>query len=67
MATKLEKALKRELDIDGNPYMLTIDPAGLKIVPKGKRNGIEVGWKSIISGDAALATALNASVDQTGN
>jgi hypothetical protein len=67
MATKLEKALKRELDIDGNPYMLTIDPAGLKIVPKGKRNGIEVGWKSIISGDAALATALNASVEQTGN
>jgi hypothetical protein len=67
MATKLEKALKRELDIDGNPYMLTIDPAGLKIVPTGKRNGIEVGWKSIISGDAALATALNASVEQTGN
>ncbi|HWA36892.1 MAG TPA: hypothetical protein VG873_03425 [Burkholderiales bacterium] len=67
MATKLEKALKRELDIEGNPYMLTIAPEGLKIVPKGKRNGIEIGWKAIVSGDAALATALNASVEQTGH
>ena len=28
MATKLDKALKRELEIDGKPYMLTIDPTG---------------------------------------
>ena len=62
MATKLEKALKRELDIEGAPYMLTIDPQGLKLVPKGKRNGLELTWKSLVSGDAALASALNASV-----
>jgi hypothetical protein len=34
----------------------------LKLVPKGKRNGLELGWKSLISGEAALATALNASI-----
>ena len=62
MATKLEKALKRELIIGDQPYMLTIDPQGLKLVPKGKRNGLEVAWKDLASGDAALATALNASV-----
>ena len=62
MATKLDKSLKREIDIDGKPYMLTIDPQGLKLVPKGKRNGLEVAWKDLASGDAALATALNASV-----
>ncbi len=28
---------------------------------KGKRKGIELTWASIIGGDAALATALNAS------
>ena len=62
MATKLEKPLKREVSIDGQPYMLTISPDGLKIVPKGKRNGLELTWKSLISGEAALATALNASL-----
>jgi hypothetical protein len=62
MATKLEKPLKREVAIDGQAYMLTITPEGLKLVPKGKRNGLELAWKSLVSGEAALATALNASV-----
>lgn len=62
MATKLEKALKREIEIDGKPYMLTISPEGMKLVPKGKRNGLEIAWKDLASGDAALATALNASL-----
>ena len=62
MATKLDKHLKREIEIEGQPFMLTISPEGLKIVPKGKRNGVEIAWKAIVSGDAALATALNASL-----
>jgi hypothetical protein len=62
MATKLDKALKREIEIDGKPYMLTLTPEGLKLVPKGKRNGLEIAWKDLASGDAALATALNASL-----
>ena len=40
MATKLDKTLKREIDISGNPFMLSISPEGLKLVPKGKRNGL---------------------------
>ena len=62
MATKLDKHLKREIEIEGQPFMLTISPEGLKIVPKGKRNGLELAWKALVSGDAALATALNASL-----
>jgi len=62
MATKLEKPLKREVSIEGQPYMLTIAPEGLKLVPKGKRNGLELAWKALISGEAALASALNASL-----
>jgi hypothetical protein len=62
MATKLEKALKRELEIDGKPYMLTIAPEGLKLVEKGHRKGLELAWKDVLSGDAGLAAALNASV-----
>jgi hypothetical protein len=62
MATKLDKPLKREVTIEGKPFMLTLDPRGLKLVPKGRRKGIEIAWKDVVSGDAALATALNASL-----
>jgi hypothetical protein len=65
MATKLEKALKRELDVEGKAYMLTIDPVGLKLTEKGHRKGLEIAWKEVVSGDAALAAALNASVDKS--
>jgi hypothetical protein len=62
MATKLEKPLKREVEVDGKPYMLTIAPQGMKLVPKGRRKGYEIAWKDFVSGDAALASALNASL-----
>ena len=65
MATKLEKPLKREIEIEGKPYMLAIDPAGLKLTEKGHRKGVELGWKDLVSGDAGLAAALNASVDKS--
>jgi hypothetical protein len=62
VATKLDKSLKRELDVEGAPYIVTISPEGLKIVPKGKRKGHELTWKDLLSGEAALAAALNASL-----
>lgn len=62
MATKLDRVLKREIGIEGEPFMLTITPDGLKLVPKGRRKGLELSWKSLVSGEAALATALNASL-----
>lgn len=64
MATKLDKPLKRELKIDGRPYMLTIAPLGMKLVPKGKRKGQELAWEAFVNGEAALAQALNASMQQ---
>jgi hypothetical protein len=62
MTTKLERPLRRELEIDGEPYTLTIAPDALKLTQKGKRKGVELAWKDLVSGDTALATALNASV-----
>lgn len=62
MATKLVKALKREIDIDGKPYMVTLSPEGLKLTEKGKRLGKELTWKDLLSGDAALSSALHASL-----
>ena len=64
MATKLDKTLKRELEIDGAVYTLTLSPQGVKLVPKGKRTGHEVTWKDLLGGQAALAGALNASLEQ---
>jgi hypothetical protein len=62
MPTVLDKTLKRALTIEGKPFVLTISPAGFKIVPKGKRKGPEILWSAVVNGDAALATALNASL-----
>jgi hypothetical protein len=62
MTTRLEGALKREIDVDGRPYTLTINPQGLTLVPKGRRKGVQLEWDALVSGEAALATALNASV-----
>ena len=64
MTTKLDKALKREVDIDGKAYILTIDPQGLKLVEKGRRKGQELQWSDIVNGEAALAFALRASLDK---
>jgi hypothetical protein len=64
MATKLEKPLKREIQVSGKPYVLTVTPAGFKLVPKGKRKGQELSWEALVSGEAALAVALNASLER---
>ena len=60
--TPLDKPLRRELEVDGRSYTLTLDPQGLKLTPKGKRKGLELRWQDLVSGDAALATALQASL-----
>lgn len=62
MTTRLEGPLKREVEIGGIAYTLTITPQGLKLVLKGKKTGFELDWDALVSGDAALATALNASL-----
>jgi hypothetical protein len=64
MATKLDKTLKREIRVDGKPYIVTLDPDGLKLTAKGRRKGQELRWKDLLSGEAALAVALNASLGE---
>lgn len=66
MTAKLDKTIKRELEIDGKTYTIAIGPEGIKVTEKGRRNGPEVSWKSIISGETSLNSSLNQSVDATG-
>lgn len=63
MTTKLDKALKREILVGEQPYTVTLDAQGLKLVEKGRRKGVELLWKDIVGGDAQLATALRATVE----
>jgi hypothetical protein len=62
MTTALDHPIKRELELDGTLYTLTISPEGIKVTEKGKRKGQEITWRDIISGDAALRRDLSLSV-----
>ncbi|GAB3380496.1 hypothetical protein [Lysobacter fragariae] len=52
MTTKLDKPIRREIEIDEKAYTLTIDGEGLKLVEKGRRNGREFRWKELLGGEA---------------
>ena len=62
MTTKLEGTLKRELTIGRTAYTLTLSETGFTLALKGRRNGLDLRWAELVSGEAALATALNASL-----
>jgi hypothetical protein len=60
--TKLEGVLKRELLIGRTAYTLALSPQGFVLALKGRRKGLEIKWADLVSGEAALSTALNASL-----
>ena len=62
MTTRLDGELKREISIGRADYTLTITPIGMTLALKGKRKGFDLEWSALVSGDAALANALNASL-----
>ena len=62
MTTRLDKTLKREITVDGRPFIVALSPDGVKLTQKGKRIGQELRWVDLVSGDAALAVALKASI-----
>jgi len=64
MTTPLNKTLKREVLVKGHSYIVTLSGEGLKMTLKGHRKGVQLSWEALVSGDAALAVALNASMGQ---
>ena len=64
VTTKLEKPLRREILICTEPWVITITPTELNVVRKGRRKGIVLEWKALVSGEAALAVALTAAVQE---
>jgi hypothetical protein len=65
MATRLDKTIKRELELDGRLYTVSISPQGVKVVPKGGRKGYELTWESLLSGEAELRRDLSMSLTYT--
>ncbi|HEX6644043.1 MAG TPA: hypothetical protein VF037_05165 [Gemmatimonadales bacterium] len=63
MPTRLDKTIKRELELNGRLYTVTITPEGVRITPKGARKGHEISWEALLSGDADLRRDLNISLD----
>ncbi|HWH81284.1 MAG TPA: hypothetical protein VNU71_03515 [Burkholderiaceae bacterium] len=63
MVTVLDKQLKRQVSVDGVDYTVALDPDGFRLTGKGKRSPqVELRWRDLLSGDAAMAVALNASL-----
>lgn len=50
MATKLDKTIKREIELGGQPFMVAISPEGVKLTQKGFRKGREMAWKALWEG-----------------
>jgi hypothetical protein len=63
VAAKLDKTIKRELELDGSLYTVTISPEGVGIAPKGRRKGRFLSWQTLLSGDAELTRDLKISLD----
>lgn len=65
MATVLDKQLKRQVTVDGVDYTVAVDPEGFRLIGKGKRRPeVELRWRDLLSGEAAMAVALSASLSK---
>ena len=63
MATKLDKPLRREIEIGDKAYTLVIDPQGLKLTEKGHRKGQELSWNDVMGGSNAATGSWTPSAE----
>jgi hypothetical protein len=66
MPTKLDKIIRREIEIDGEPFTLTISPAGFRLSKKRFRSGVALSWKMVWArlGGADASEAVETSDDR---
>jgi hypothetical protein len=66
MTTVLDKELKRLITVNDIEYNVVLGPDGLRLIRKGKRNPeVTLRWSDLLSREAAMAVALNASLQDT--
>jgi hypothetical protein len=49
MATKLQRPVRREIEIDGEPFTVSISGDGIRLTRKRFRSGVALSWKSLWS------------------
>jgi hypothetical protein len=55
MTSRIDRPLRREVLLQGEPYTVTVTQDGVRIVRKGKRTGAhEITWLELVSGEAEL-------------
>ncbi len=55
--------LRQQITVDGVEYTDAVDPNGFRLIGKGKRKPqVELHWIDLLSGNATMAVALNASL-----
>lgn len=47
MSTKLQKTIRREIEIDGEPFTIAISPDGFRLTKKRFRSGVALSWKML--------------------
>ena len=64
MSTKLEKTIRREIEIDGEPFTVSISPEGFRLTKKRFRSGVALSWKTLWSKHGGDAQDIAESADQ---
>jgi len=67
MSTKLEKTIRREIEIDGEPFTISISPEGFRLTKKRFRSGVALSWKTLWQKHAGDAEDVAGSSDQRSN
>ena len=49
MATVLDKSLKRQVSVDGVDYTVALDPEGIRVTQKGKRDDLKSSCAGVSS------------------
>lgn len=52
MPLPLDRTLKREITLGGEPYTVTISALGVRLVRKGFRKGVAVSWRRLLALEA---------------
>jgi hypothetical protein len=47
MSTKLDKTIRREIEIDGQAFTIAISPDGFRLTKKRFRSGVALSWKML--------------------
>jgi hypothetical protein len=67
MTTKLDKTIRREIEIDGEPFTVAISPEGIRLTKKRFRSGRALSWRALWRGELGPAIADQSGAGEAGD